>query len=62
MKSILFTILILTIILMASSIAFAQLPGLPIDDPPQTPIDGGLSLLAAGGGIYAWKKLRNKKD
>ena len=35
-------------------------PTLPIA-PPQAPIDGGLSLLAAAGGAYAIKKLRDKK-
>ena len=29
--------------------------------PDQAPIDGGLSLLAAAGGAYAIKKLRDKK-
>ncbi len=37
------------------------LPGLP-DDPEQTPIDGGLGILAAIGGAYAIKKLRDKKE
>lgn len=37
------------------------LPGLP-DDPEQTPIDGGLGILAALGGAYAIKKLRDKND
>lgn len=36
-------------------------PGLP-SDPEQTPIDGGLGILAAFGGTYAIKKLREKKD
>lgn len=36
-------------------------PGLP-SAPDQAPIDGGLGLLAAAGGAYAWKKLRAKKD
>ena len=36
-------------------------PALPIA-PPQAPIDGGLSLLAAAGGAYAIKKLRDKKN
>ena len=27
--------------------------------PDQAPIDGGLGLLAAAGGAYAWKRLRN---
>lgn len=30
--------------------------------PSAAPIDGGLSLLAAAGGAYAWKKLRDKKE
>ena len=33
------------------------LPGMP----DQAPV-GGLGLLAAAGGAYAWKKLRTKKD
>jgi hypothetical protein len=33
------------------------LPGVP----SQAPIDGGLTLLAAAGGAYAWKKLRNRQ-
>ena len=36
-------------------------PGLP-SAPTQAPIDGGLSLLAAAGGAYAIKKLRDKKN
>lgn len=35
-------------------------PPLPMK-PQQTPIDGGLTLLAAAGGGYAIKKLRDKK-
>lgn len=34
-------------------------PGLP-GDPEQTPIDGGLGILAALGGAYGIKKLREK--
>lgn len=34
------------------------LPGMP----DQAPIDGGLGFLAAAGGAYAWKKLRNRKS
>jgi hypothetical protein len=60
MKTILFTLLILTIILIASTIIFAQPPGLP-DGPAPAPIDGGLGLLAAAGGAYAYKKLRFDK-
>ncbi|MBN2732860.1 MAG: hypothetical protein JXR26_10565 [Balneolaceae bacterium] len=39
-------------------IIFGQ-PGLP-GDPEQTPIDGGLGILAALGGGYAIKKLRDR--
>lgn len=35
-------------------------PALP-GSPEQTPIDGGLGLLAAAGGAYALNKLRQKK-
>ena len=40
------------------AIVLAQ-PGLP-NDPEQTPIDGGLGILAALGGTYAIKKLRDQ--
>lgn len=42
---------------------FAQ-PGFPggPTGPSQAPIDGGLGLLAAAGGAYAWKKLKDKKN
>jgi len=59
MKTLLFTLLTLVIILIATCIAFAQ-PGLP-GDPAQAPIDGGLGLLAAAGGVYAYKKLKEKR-
>lgn len=36
-------------------------PGLPSPEPEQTPIDGGLGILAALGGAYAIKKLRDKE-
>jgi hypothetical protein len=35
-------------------------PMLPAE-PAQSPIDGGLAVLAAAGGAYAIKKLRDKK-
>ena len=34
-------------------------PGLP-GDPAQSPIDGGLLILAGAGGAYAIKKLRDR--
>ncbi len=59
MKTTFLVLLALTIILTASTILLAQ-PGLP-STPSQAPIDGGLGLLAAAGGSYALKKLRDKK-
>jgi hypothetical protein len=41
-------------------LASAQPPP-PPSKPTQTPIDGGLGLLAAAGGAYAVKKLRDRK-
>lgn len=35
-------------------------PGLPTT-PEQAPIDGGLGILAAAGGAYAVKKMRDRK-
>tara|TARA_B100001989_G_C24163358_1_gene280731 strand:- start:198 stop:380 length:183 start_codon:yes stop_codon:yes gene_type:complete len=48
------------IVLFATELVMAQ-PGLP-SPPSQAPIDGGLGLLAAAGGAYAIKKLRDKKN
>ena len=59
MKYLLITLLSLTILLLLTVVAQAQ-PGLPAP-PSQAPIDGGLTLLAAAGGAYAIKKLRDKK-
>lgn len=60
LKSVCFLSLFLLLILVAlPDLASAQ-PGLP-DAPEQTPIDGGLGILAALGGAYAIKKLRNEK-
>ena len=49
----------LVFILIASAVVLAQ-PALPTQ-PSQAPLDGGLGLLAAAGGAYALKKLRDKK-
>lgn len=48
------------ILLVGAAVVFAQLPVLP-SAPSQAPIDGGLGLLAAAGGAYAFKKLRGSK-
>ncbi len=49
---------LIAIALFITELATAQ-PGLP-SAPTQAPIDGGLGLLAAAGGAYAIKKLRDK--
>ncbi|MEX0723465.1 MAG: hypothetical protein WD053_06295 [Gracilimonas sp.] len=59
MKTTLLLLFAITIVLIVSTIVLAQ-PGLP-QAPSQAPIDGGLGLLAAAGGSYALKKLRDKK-
>ena len=60
MKILLTILITLIILLIATAIVHAQ-PGLP-GDPVQAPIDGGLGLLAAAGGAYAYKKLRGQKE
>jgi hypothetical protein len=60
MKTLLLLLTILSIILFTIAVVHAQ-PSLP-GPPPQAPIDGGLGILAAAGGAYAWKKLRDKKE
>lgn len=59
MKTLIYISLILTFALVLSTILMAQ-PSLPAS-PSQAPIDGGLSLLAAAGGGYAIKKLRDRQ-
>lgn len=60
MKSAIFFFILAAAFIFISTIAFSQPPGLPAT-PNQAPIDGGLSLLAAAGGYYAYKKLKNKE-
>lgn len=62
-KKIIFLTIILilvTCMLVLPDLGFSQPPP-PPGKPTQTPIDGGLGLLAAAGGAYAIKKLRDKK-
>ncbi len=54
-------LLILIIIIVSASTKVLSQPGLP-SAPSQAPIDGGLYLLAAAGGAYAFKKLRERKS
>jgi len=53
-------ILLLAIAVIMPELVMAQPPMFP-GPPPQAPIDGGLTLLAAAGGAYALNKLRNRK-
>ncbi|MBO6523510.1 MAG: hypothetical protein JJ971_06790 [Balneolaceae bacterium] len=56
----LFVLLVLIIIIVSVSTEVLGQPALP-SAPSQAPIDGGLGLLAAAGGAYGLKKLREKK-
>ena len=51
---------IAVIVALGKGVMYGQ-PTLP-SNPPQAPIDGGLGLLAAAGGAYAYKKLKGKQD
>jgi hypothetical protein len=52
--------ILLIILILLPDLGFSQPPPPPVK-PSQTPIDGGLGLLAAAGGAYAIKKLRDRK-
>ena len=62
MKIVLVTLFVFAIIMVViPDFAIAQTPPPLIPfAPDQAPIDGGVTLLAAAGGAYAWKKLRHK--
>jgi len=53
MKNILYKILLIVPVLLLSVPVLAQ------GSPPATPIDGGLSVLLAAGGVYGIKKIRD---
>ena len=55
-----FSFALMTIMIAAMEVVMSQ-PSLP-SNPHQAPIDGGLGLLAAAGGAYAYKKLKGKKN
>ncbi|MBO6620526.1 MAG: hypothetical protein JJ892_10555 [Balneola sp.] len=59
MKSTLIIFASFIFLLIATAVVHAQ-PGLP-SNPAQAPIDGGLGILAAAGGAYAYKKLRGNR-
>lgn len=54
---------VMAILAVFATLSYAQVPGPPAfpSSPSAAPIDGGLGLLAAAGGSYALKKLRDKK-
>lgn len=52
-----FPVLLLLICILLPALSFAEGP----DDPEDTPIDGGLSLLLAAGAAYGMKKYRSRK-
>lgn len=51
---------IAVIVALGTTVVYSQ-PSLP-SNPDQAPIDGGLGLLAAAGGAYAYKKLKGKQN
>jgi len=53
--------IILVLLLFAFDPLLAQSPPPPPSKPVQNPVDGGLALLAAAGGVYAVKKLRERE-
>lgn len=55
----LYSLILLFFLVTIPTFMMAQPPGLP-GDPDQAPIDGGLGILAALGGTYAIKKLRER--
>ncbi|TVR18491.1 MAG: hypothetical protein EA391_02155 [Balneolaceae bacterium] len=55
-----FIILLALLIVFLPDLANAQPPP-PPEKPDQAPIDGGLGILAAVGGAYAIKKMRDRK-
>ena len=60
MKTILIIFASLIVLLLATTLVIAQ-PSLP-GPPSQAPIDGGLGLLAAAGGAYAYKRLKKSNS
>ena len=60
MKTFLVLVILTVLVVIAPELVTAQPPSFPTP-PPQAPIDGGLTILAAAGGAYAINKLRNRK-
>lgn len=61
MKNVIFTLLICVLaVIILPELVMSQ-PALPTA-PSQAPIDGGLGFLAAAGGYYAYRKLKQNKS
>lgn len=60
MKIYLIVFLVIGFVFLLTFTLSAQPPPMLPGDPQQSPIDGGLTVLAAAGGAYAWKRFRNK--
>lgn len=58
----LFIVLFLTVFVMPEIVFGQGTPPVLPDSPKHTPIDGGLGILAAAGGAYALKKIRDRKE
>lgn len=56
----LLAVLIAVVVILPELVSAQSPPPLP-SKPTQNPVDGGLALLAAAGGAYAIKKLRDRK-
>jgi hypothetical protein len=56
-------VVILLALALFSTVAYAQGPGFGSGDPNEdtVPIDGGVSILAAGAAAYGYKKLKARK-
>ncbi len=52
--------ILMFMVIMTSALYAQGLPMFP-SNPEAAPIDGGLGLLAAAGGAYAYKKLKERK-
>ena len=60
MKKLANTTLVLTLVILA--MVLVPVAAMAQGAPPSTPIDGGLSLLLAAGGIYAVREVRRKRS
>ncbi len=60
--AIIFTLILFAVLILPELAAASPVPPPPPSAPNQTPIDGGLGVLAVAGGAYALNKLRKRKS